>query len=91
MKQITFLMMLLMVSFGYAQIALPMDFEGSPVTADFIDFDGGGATVLANPQSSGINTSATVVELIRNGGQVWAGSKIILDSKLDFLQIMPLE
>lgn len=84
MKKITLLLILLMVSLGYAQIALPMDFEGAPVTGDFIDFDGGGATVLANPQSSGINTSATVVELIRNGGQVWAGSKIILDSKLDF-------
>lgn len=76
--------MLLTVSFGFAQIALPMDFEGSPVTSDFIDFDGGGATVKANPQSSGINTSATVVELIRNGGQVWAGSKIVLANKLDF-------
>ncbi|WP_406684702.1 T9SS type A sorting domain-containing protein [Seonamhaeicola sp. MEBiC1930] len=84
MKKITLLCMLFVVSIGYAQIALPMDFEGSPVTGDFIDFDGGGATVKANPQSGGINTSATVVELIRNGGQVWAGSKIVLDSKLDF-------
>ncbi len=84
MKKITLLLVLLTVSFGYAQIALPMDFEGTLETSDFIDFDGGGATVKANPQINGINTSATVVELIRNGGQVWAGSKIILDSKLDF-------
>ncbi|NMH89692.1 T9SS type A sorting domain-containing protein [Flavivirga algicola] len=83
MKKITLLLVLLTVSFGYAQ-TLPMDFEGTPVTSDFIDFDGGGATVKANPQMNGINTSATVVELIRNGGQVWAGSKIVLDSKLDF-------
>jgi len=69
--------------FAMAQ-SLPFDFENDITTADFIDFDGGTATVLANPQSGGINTSATVAQIIRDGGQVFAGSKIELDDPLDF-------
>jgi len=84
MKNFTFLMLLLVSTFGYAQVNLPIDFEATPVTADFVDFDGGTATVIANPQSSGINTSATVAQIIRDGGQPWAGSKLILSSTLDF-------
>jgi len=85
MKKITLMMVVLMVSFGYSQVSLPIDFEGgTPVTADFTDFDGGVATVEANSVSGGINTSATVAKLVRNGGEVWAGSKIALTSTLDF-------
>ncbi|HAG15532.1 MAG TPA: hypothetical protein DCG69_03275 [Bacteroidales bacterium] len=61
---------------------LPIDFETG--TFSFIDFDGGAATVIANPQSSGINTSAKVAQIIRNGGASWGGSKLILNSKIDF-------
>ena len=66
-----------------AILALPFNFETAPVTSDFIDFDGGIATVVDNTQPTG-NSSAKVAQLIRDGGQVWGGSKIILDSKLDF-------
>ena len=62
--------------------SLPIDFEQGPY--DFQDFDGGTATVIDNPQSSGINTSATVAQIVRNGGAIWAGSKLILNSKIDF-------
>lgn len=48
------------------------------------DFDGAASSVIDNPQSSGINTSSKVAQVIRNGGQTWAGSKILLDSKIDF-------
>ncbi len=51
---------------------------------DFVDFDGGVAAVLDNPQSSGINTSATVAQIVRDGGAVFAGSKITLAAPLDF-------
>lgn len=68
---------------GYAQ-SLPVDFEAAITTADFINFDGGTATVIANPQSAGTNTSSKVAQIIRNGGQVWAGSKLILSGNLDF-------
>jgi len=64
--------------------SLPIDFENSIVTADFVDFDGGTATVLPNPQSSGINTSATVAQIVRDGGEIWSGSKVYLAANLDF-------
>jgi hypothetical protein len=83
MNKIITLILLCTVSLAYGQ-ALPFDFESGIVTADFVDFDGGVATVLANPQSSGINTSATVAQIVRNGGQPWSGSKVILANNLDF-------
>ena len=66
-------------------IDLPLDFETSPVTADFVGFDGGTITVeaVAAPQSTG-NTSANLAKLVRDGGQAWAGAGIELDSNLDF-------
>jgi len=60
---------------------LPLNCE-TPVT--FADFDGGVATQIANPHVGGINTSATVGQIVRNGGQIWAGSKTVLGSNLDF-------
>ena len=72
-----------MVFIGFSQ-TLPEDFEASIITSDFTDFDGGVATVLPNPQSSGINTSATVGQIVRNGGLTWGGSKYTLAGNLDF-------
>ena len=64
---------------------LPINFEnGLVTTSTFIDFDGGTATVLTNPNSSGINLSNRVAKIVRNGGTTWSGSKIILSSNLDF-------
>lgn len=64
--------------------SLPFTFEGDISTSDFVDFDGGVATVIPNPQSKGINTSQNVAQIVRNGGAVWSGSKIILSNNLDF-------
>lgn len=84
MKRITtFLLLLFIVSIGYGQ-SLPIDFETGVTTSNFVDFDGGVATVIANPQSNGTNTSATVAQIVRNGGAVWAGSKLNLSNNLDF-------
>ena len=83
MKTLSIITFLLTTFIGFSQ-TLPEDFEASIVTSNFVDFDGGVATVLPNPQSSGINTSATVGQIIRNGGQIWAGSKYTLASNLDF-------
>jgi hypothetical protein len=83
MKIITLIILLFTLSIVNAQ-SLPIDFETTIVTADFIDFDGGVATVLSNPQAGGINTSSTVAQIVRDGGEVWAGSKIALDANLDF-------
>ena len=84
MKKITFLLMMLTITFSYAQ-DLPLDFETSPVSADLIGFDGGVMTVEAvvSPQSTG-NTSTNLAKLVKGAGQVWAGAKIVLDTPFDF-------
>ena len=64
--------------------SLPIDFEGGITTADFEDFSGGTATVIPNPKMTAGNMSATVAQIIRNVGDVWAGSKIQMAENLDF-------
>jgi hypothetical protein len=83
MRIITTLSLIFIAAIGYTQ-SLPIDFETGITTSNFVDFDGGVGTVIANPQSSGINTSATVGQIVRNGGEVWSGSKISLAANLDF-------
>lgn len=83
MKNNLTLIALLFTCLSYGQ-SLPIDFESSITTSDFEDFSGGVAMVIDNPQSSGINTSATVAQIVRDGGDVWAGSKIMLTDNLDF-------
>jgi len=83
MKKFSLIATLFIASFCGAQ-SLPINFEGDITTSDFVDFDGGVATVLANPSATGINTSATVAQIVRDGGAIFAGSKIILDDNLDF-------
>lgn len=65
-------------------VMLPLNFESSTLTYSFTDFDGGNATVINNPQSSGINTSSKVGRMIKNAGQVWGGSFISLTNPIDF-------
>ncbi|WP_406684703.1 glycosyl hydrolase [Seonamhaeicola sp. MEBiC1930] len=83
------------MSFSYNSVActppgentgLPFDFETTPVTADFINFDGGTATVesISAPQSTG-NTSSNLAKIVRDGGQVWAGSYLNLNEPLNFM------
>ena len=83
MKNIALLLLIFAVSTLDAQM-LPIDFETSIVTTDFVDFDGGTATVIPNPQANGINTSTMVAQIIRDGGTIWSGSKIQLADNLDF-------
>ena len=68
---------------GFSQ-SLPFNFEGDITTTDFSNFDGGVATVITNPKPSGINTSASVAQIVRDGGKPWSGSKILLADNLDF-------
>lgn len=89
MRPVTLLLLLFAFSIGNAQ-SLPFNFENGITTADFVDFDGGTATVIPNPQMSGINTSATVAQIVRNGGAVFAGSKILLAENLDFTTLNTL-
>ncbi|MDC0105679.1 T9SS type A sorting domain-containing protein, partial [Bacteroidia bacterium] len=64
--------------------SLPINFEGDVTTANFVDFDGGTGIVTTNPMPSGSNTSSSVAQIIREGGAIWGGSKIILTDNLDF-------
>jgi hypothetical protein len=64
--------------------SLPVDFESDVISSDFVDFDGGEGSVVANPQSDAVNTSDKVGKIVRDGGAIWAGSKIPLDDNLDF-------
>jgi len=73
-------------SVASAQVSLPLDFESGTVTADFADFDGGVAEVVPNPAPDAVNDSETVGRIVRNGGQIWAGSLLQLDDWLDFSQ-----
>ena len=83
MNKIITLILACTFSTAFGQM-LPFDFESGITTSDFTDFDGGTATVIPNPQSNTNNSSSTVAQIVRNGGQVWAGSKVILATTLDF-------
>jgi len=69
---------------------LPVDFESSTLNYDWSGFGDSGfgpipVEVIANPDQSGINTSATVLEVNKTAGaQVWAGAAMSLDGTLDF-------
>ncbi len=63
---------------------LPLDFESATTDYTFTNFDGGDATKIANPQQTGINTSANVVQMIKNAGQSWGGSYLTLKDPIDF-------
>lgn len=74
---------LFVFTFGYAQ-DLPIHFESNITTADFVNFDGGTAAVVPNPNKSTINTSNSVARIIRDGGEIYAGAKLLLANNLDF-------
>ncbi|OFX90688.1 MAG: hypothetical protein A2W97_02885 [Bacteroidetes bacterium GWE2_40_63] len=64
-------------------VSLPIDFEAGPY--NFTNWGTASTTVIENPQANGINTSGHVAQLIKNtNGSIWDGSKIGLDSYLDF-------
>jgi len=68
----------------HAQVALPIDFEGSGIYS-WTNFDGGNATVINNPQKVGINTSNRVGQMIKGpGGQPWGGSWIQSSAPISF-------
>lgn len=83
MNNTVLLLALFSSSFIFGQ-SLPIDFESDIVTTNFVDFDGGSASVILNPQSGGINESETVAQIVRDGGAIWSGSKIELSNNLDF-------
>ena len=83
LKNSILFLFLTICSSGFAQ-SLPLDFESTTTSYPFTDFDGGVATRIPNPHISGINTSATVIQLVKGPGAVWAGSKITMAAPIDF-------
>ena len=79
-KHITIVAMALLGT-AFAQTSLPIDFESTPHT--FTVFGNSTYSVLANPDVSGINTSATVLETV-HGNETWAGLFFDVTNKLDF-------
>ena len=65
-------------------VLLPITFESATVNYSWTNFDGGVVTVISNPQSNGINTSAKVGKMVKNAGQVWGGSFITMGGPIDF-------
>ena len=67
---------------------MPIDHENENVNYFWNDFGGAATTVIANPDASGINTSATVAQSIKtDGAATWAGTFIVLDEQLDLSTI----
>jgi hypothetical protein len=65
-------------------VLLPITFESTSTTFNFIGFDGGAVTVINNPQQSGINTSNRVGRMVKNAGQPWGGALITLGAPINF-------
>ncbi|MBE0637450.1 MAG: hypothetical protein IH598_02915 [Bacteroidales bacterium] len=66
-------------------VNLPINFESFTVNYAFLDFGGNTATVIDNPDQSGINTSARVAKAVKGAGaEIWAGSLLILETPIDF-------
>ncbi len=58
----------------------PIDFETG---YGLSSFDGGDISIVANPDTNG-NSSSMVAKMVKNAGQPWAGSKIIIDNPFSF-------
>ena len=66
-------------------MALPINFEDGQVTTEsFVDFNGGTGTVVDNPFITDDNSSNTVGKIVRDGGDIWAGSYLELEDFIDF-------
>lgn len=70
---------------GADQLVLPLTFQSSTLTYTFTGFGNASATVVDNPNATGINTSTKVGSLTKaNGAEVWAGAFIELQQPIDF-------
>jgi hypothetical protein len=60
-------------------VTIPLYFEEDMAWESVItNFDGGFASVVENPDQTGINESSNVLQLVKGAGQPWAGSIIHL-------------
>jgi len=65
-------------------VQVPVDFESTTLTYAFADFAGGVASVIDNPDASGINASGKVGQMVKFAGEVFGGSTLALGGAIDF-------
>jgi hypothetical protein len=65
-------------------LLLPLNFENNTLNYAFGNFGGAVADVVNNPDASGMNTSARVGHVLKNPGEVWAGTALLFDEVFDF-------
>ena len=65
-------------------LALPINFQSTTYPYNFVNFGGANATVVNNPDPSGINTSTRVGRMVKGAPEVWAGSFIDLVNPINF-------
>ena len=65
-------------------MALPIDFQATGYAYNFINFGGANATVVNNPDASGINTSTKVGRMVKGAPEVWAGAFLELVNPINF-------
>ena len=63
-----------------APVGLPVGFEASGYTLG--PFGGGAATVIANPDATGVNTTANVLKYVKSAGEVYGGFTFTLDNAI---------
>ncbi len=90
-KLFLLLITLLFAKSTIAQITLPITFETPGIIYSQIDFAGGRTTILPNPNPSGINTSVSVLQMVKDSDQVYGGSKIELAGFIDFTNLNALK
>ncbi|MEO0575990.1 MAG: hypothetical protein AAF004_11040 [Pseudomonadota bacterium] len=72
---------------GVPAASFPVAFEDDPMSYDFgpdAGFGGGASTVIANPDMSGINTSAQTARMQKFAAADFGGSTLALDGNVDF-------
>lgn len=65
-------------------LALPLDFQATGYAYNFINFGGANATVVNNPDASGINSSTKVGRMVKGPPEVWAGAFLQLVNPINF-------
>ena len=65
-------------------VQIPVTFESTTLNYSFADFEGGAASVIDNPDASGINMSSKVGQMIKFEGADFAGSTLALGIPFTF-------
>ena len=72
---------------GIPPASFPVDFEDDPASYDFgpdAGFGGGASTVIANPDQSGLNTTAQTAQMQKFAAEAFGGSTLNLGGNVDF-------